>query len=190
MGAKKRGFKLKAWQAYSKSPYKFIGAMFQGPQNRLMGRNNSANQGRSMADVYGDAGGIGGPRQAGRTPGRNLPNNADNIRMEEARARKNKNQAAGMGGTHASGAALGSASNLVSGMFSDIRLKENINKIGISKSGIPIYEFNYIGDNNKYSGAMAQDLLEINPSVVNLDKKSGYYKVNYNNIDVDMRLLN
>ena len=73
--------------------------------------------------------------------------------------------------------------------FSDSRVKENIKRTDTSPSGIPIYEFNYIGDNNRYSGAMAQDLLEINPDAVSIDI-SGYYKVNYNNIDVDMHLLN
>ena len=76
-----------------------------------------------------------------------------------------------------------------SGMFSDIRLKEKIQRTGNSPSGIPIYEFNYIGDSNRYSGAMAQDLLEINPDAVSMDV-SGYYKVNYDNIDVDMHLIN
>ena len=74
-------------------------------------------------------------------------------------------------------------------MFSDIRLKEKIERTGASASGIPIYEFNYIGSNDRYSGAMAQDLLEINPDAVTMDT-SGYYKVNYNNIDVDMHLIN
>ena len=83
----------------------------------------------------------------------------------------------------------GSNSGTFSGMFSDIRLKEKIQKTGISPSGIPIYEFNYIGSNNRYSGAMAQDLLEINPGSVMMDS-SGYYKVNYNNIDVDMHQIN
>ena len=75
------------------------------------------------------------------------------------------------------------------GMFSDIRLKEKIKRTGASPSGIPIYEFNYINSNNRYSGAMAQDLLDINPSAVSLDS-SGYYKVNYDDIDVDMHLIN
>tara|TARA_R110002012_G_C11525896_1_gene599987 strand:- start:112 stop:711 length:600 start_codon:yes stop_codon:yes gene_type:complete len=78
----------------------------------------------------------------------------------------------------------------IGSLFSDARLKENINKIGNSKNGIPIYEFNYIGGSNRYSGAIAQDLLEINPSVVTMDKKSGYYKVDYSNIDVNMYILN
>jgi len=77
----------------------------------------------------------------------------------------------------------------IGNLFSDVRLKENITKTGVSKSGIPTYEFNYIGCSNRYSGAMAQDLLSINPDAVSLDS-SGYYKVNYNNIDVDMHLIN
>tara|TARA_R100001082_G_scaffold28507_2_gene14330 strand:+ start:664 stop:1950 length:1287 start_codon:yes stop_codon:yes gene_type:complete len=74
-------------------------------------------------------------------------------------------------------------------MKSDIRAKENIERIGISPSGIPIYEFNYIGDNNRYSGAMAQDLLKINPDVVSMGT-DGHYMIDYNNIDVDMHLIN
>ena len=81
------------------------------------------------------------------------------------------------------------ASSWAKKIFSDIRLKEKIERTGVSPSGIPIYEFNYIGDNNRYSGAMAQDLLEMNIDAVSMDA-SGYYKVNYNNIDVDMHLIN
>jgi len=72
-------------------------------------------------------------------------------------------------------------------LFSDIRLKEKIQRTGTSPSGIPIYEFNYIGDNNRYSGAMAQDLLSTDAVSMH---ESGYYTVNYNNIDVDMHLIN
>ena len=72
-------------------------------------------------------------------------------------------------------------------MLSDIRVKENIVKTGVSKSGIPTYEFNYIGDNNRYSGAMAQDLL--NTDAVSIHE-SGYYMVDYSKIDVDMHLIN
>ena len=70
--------------------------------------------------------------------------------------------------------------------FSDIRLKEKIQRTGTSPSGIPIYEFNYIGDNNRYSGAMAQDLLDTNAISIH---ESGYYTVDYSSIDVDMKIL-
>ena len=73
--------------------------------------------------------------------------------------------------------------------LSDIRAKEKIERTGESPSGIPTYEFNYIGENNRYSGVMAQDLLEMNIDAVSIDD-DGFYRVNYNNIDVDMRLIN
>jgi hypothetical protein len=72
------------------------------------------------------------------------------------------------------------------GMWSDKRLKENIKRTGKSPSGIPTYEFNYIGNNNRYSGAMAQDLLGTNAVSTH---ESGFYIVNYDEIDVDMKLL-
>ena len=72
--------------------------------------------------------------------------------------------------------------------MSDMRAKEKIERTGKSPSGIPIYEFNYIGGSNRYSGVMAQDLLEMNIDAVSLGE-DGYYRVNYNNIDVDMRII-
>ena len=83
----------------------------------------------------------------------------------------------------------GGITSSIGGIFSDIRLKEKIERTGKSPSGIPTYEFNYIGDNNRYSGAMAQDLLEMNIDAVSMGD-DGFYRVNYNNIDVDMRLIN
>jgi hypothetical protein len=89
------------------------------------------------------------------------------------------------------GTGLGGASMMANSMstLSDIRAKEKIERTGKSPSGIPTYEFNYIGDNNRYSGVMAQDLIEMNIDAVSMDD-SGFYTVNYNNIDVDMHLIN
>jgi len=69
---------------------------------------------------------------------------------------------------------------------SDIRLKENINKTGVSKSGIPIYTFNYKGEDQLWSGAMAQDLLNIGREDAVTTMGNGYYGVYYDMIDVDM----
>jgi len=71
-------------------------------------------------------------------------------------------------------------------VMSDVRLKENINKTGISKSGIPIYTFNYKGENKLWSGAMAQDLLSIGREDAVTIMNNGYYGVYYDKIDVDM----
>jgi hypothetical protein len=75
-------------------------------------------------------------------------------------------------------------------MGSDIRLKENISKTGVSKSGIPIYTFSYKNNNQVWSGTMAQDLLEIGRDDAVLLMDNGYYAVNYDAIDVDMELKN
>ena len=74
------------------------------------------------------------------------------------------------------------------GLLSDIRLKENINKTGVSDSGIPIYTFNYKGKDEVWSGTMAQDLINMGREDAVSTMDNGYYVVNYNVIDVDMKL--
>ena len=69
---------------------------------------------------------------------------------------------------------------------SDIRLKENITRTGISKSGIPIYTFNYKNDDQLWSGTMAQDLLELGREDAVTTMDNGYYGVYYDVIDVNM----
>jgi hypothetical protein len=80
----------------------------------------------------------------------------------------------------------GAVTSGLGAMLSDVRLKENINKTGISKSGIPIYTFNYIGKDQLWSGTMAQDLLSMGRGDAVTVTDSGYYAVHYNMIDVDM----
>ena len=84
-------------------------------------------------------------------------------------------------------------SGLVTGglsLLSDIRLKENIKKTGISKSGIPIYTFNYKGEKEVWSGTMAQDLINIGREDAVVITDSGYYAVYYDMLDVNMELKN
>ena len=89
-------------------------------------------------------------------------------------------------------ALLGAAGSLGSAgikLFSDITLKENIRQTGISPSGIVIYEFDYKDKSHgqfRYSGVMAQDLLETHPSAV-IQEKDGTLKVDYSQIDVNFR---
>lgn len=68
---------------------------------------------------------------------------------------------------------------------SDIRLKENIVKVGRSPSGLNIYEWNYIWGSPRYSGVMAQEIINIVPEAV-VTMPNGYLGVNYAKIDVDM----
>lgn len=48
----------------------------------------------------------------------------------------------------------------------DKRLKENIKYLGDTPTGIKMYSFNYINDNETYIGPMAQEVQETNPELV------------------------
>ena len=82
-----------------------------------------------------------------------------------------------------SGLSIGASIATISS--SDIKVKENINKVGKSPQGYSIYEFNYIGDATRYRGVMAQDVVKIHPMAVEV-MSSGYLGVNYDLIDVNM----
>lgn len=74
--------------------------------------------------------------------------------------------------------ALGGLFGAGMSLFSDRRLKENIERIGKTDSGVPVYKFNYIGSPTTHVGYMAQDLLELQPEAVMKDA-DGYYRVRY-----------
>jgi len=73
------------------------------------------------------------------------------------------------------------------GVASDIKLKENIEEVGISPQGYKIYEFNYKGGDVRFRGAMAQDVLQKNPMAVGIDQN--YLTVDYSKIDVNMEVV-
>lgn len=62
--------------------------------------------------------------------------------------------------------------------FSDERLKENVEEIGETHDGKPLYSYNYIGDDAPRIGLMAQDLLRDDPESVHVHP-SGYLMVDY-----------
>ena len=63
---------------------------------------------------------------------------------------------------------------------SDIRLKENINLIGKSPSGINIYQFNYINKPGLFIGVMAHEV-----PWASIKGNDGYLSVDYSKLDVD-----
>ncbi len=70
---------------------------------------------------------------------------------------------------------------------SDIKLKENVEQVGVSPQGYKIYEFNYIGQDVRFRGAMAQDVLQKNPMAVGIDQN--HLTVDYSQIDVPMEVV-
>ena len=69
-------------------------------------------------------------------------------------------------------------------LMSDIHLKENVKHVGEEK-GHKIYEFNYLDDDIKYRGVMAQDIIETNPEAIQY-MPSGYMAVNYDALGLKM----
>jgi len=70
---------------------------------------------------------------------------------------------------------------------SDIRMKEDIEQVGVSPDGHKIYEFNYIGKSTRYRGVMAHEVAKIDPMAVGI--RDGYLAVNYGKIDVNMEVI-
>ena len=84
--------------------------------------------------------------------------------------------------------------NLPGGVFmnaSDIKLKTNINKIGVSNNGINIYEFRFINQpNDLYQGVIAQELIGTEFESATRIESDGYYHVDYSKLDVEFKKIN
>ncbi len=73
---------------------------------------------------------------------------------------------------------------------SDASLKQNIEKVDESPSGINIYEFEYKKNPGvKHRGVLAQEILESHPDAVRADA-DGVLLVNYDAIDVNFQRVN
>lgn len=79
---------------------------------------------------------------------------------------------------------LSGGGNTLGGGISDKRLKRNYHIIGKSKSGINIYQFQYLWSDDIYVGAMAQE----NPQA-SFDMGNGFLAIDYNKIDVQFKQL-
>lgn len=64
---------------------------------------------------------------------------------------------------------------------SDRRLKEDIERIGETDGGAPLYRFRYKSGGPIHIGVMAQDLLDSQPEAVVMED-DGYYAVNYSRV--------
>jgi hypothetical protein len=81
------------------------------------------------------------------------------------------------------GAVLGAGATI----FSDRRLKENIELVGRDeRTMLPLYEFEYInGSGRRFLGVMAQDVLESHPDMV-FTMPDGFMAVNYAGLGLEM----
>lgn len=90
----------------------------------------------------------------------------------------------GSSGLGEAGSFLGGAA-AVRKAFSDRRLKENIVHVGHGPYGLPVYEFNYIGQAQRYRGVMADEVEQVMPEAVVVGD-DGFKQVNYGMLGMQM----
>lgn len=76
------------------------------------------------------------------------------------------------------GSLIGGGISLAGSLFSDERLKENIQKVGTLDNGLNVYVFNYLGSDVPQIGLIAQEVEKVRPKAVKATE-SGYLAVNY-----------
>jgi hypothetical protein len=87
----------------------------------------------------------------------------------------------------AGGSLIDKGISAIGSLFSDIRMKEKINLIGKTLSGINLYEFEYkpefkeIAGEGKFVGVMAQEVEKVIPEAV-IETSIGYKAVDYSKI--------
>jgi endosialidase-like protein len=68
---------------------------------------------------------------------------------------------------------------------SDVRLKTDIEQVGTTVYGLPLYHFRYKTGPERFEGVMAQDVLEVMPDAV-VRGEDGYYRVKYAELGIRM----
>jgi len=70
---------------------------------------------------------------------------------------------------------------ILTSLFSDRRLKQDIERVGTLDNGLPVYSYRYIGDDVTQIGLMADEVQQVNPEAVHEDElPSGtYLRVDY-----------
>ena len=74
------------------------------------------------------------------------------------------------------------------GAPSDIRLKHDLQLVGTTVYGLPLYDFQYNGQQGTYEGVMAQDVLKVKPEAVTTGA-DGYYRVNYRMLGLKLKRI-
>lgn len=75
------------------------------------------------------------------------------------------NSQSALGGLFGLAGSLGGAA-IKAGAFSDVRVKENISRVGTLDNGLPVYAYNYVWGGPTHIGVMAQDVERVNPEAV------------------------
>jgi hypothetical protein len=81
---------------------------------------------------------------------------------------------------------LGSLNVDLGVIFSDIRLKRDIARVGTLDNGLPLYRYKYNWSDQVYVGVMAQEAADVAPDAV-VKGDDGYLRVNYARLGTGMK---
>ena len=86
------------------------------------------------------------------------------------------------------GGLLGGAAAAKTAFFgSDRRIKENIEEVGVDqRTALTLYHFNYIGDDRRYEGVMADEVELVYPDAV-VETEHGYKAVRYDLLNIEFK---
>lgn len=76
---------------------------------------------------------------------------------------------------------IGKAVQIGATVFSDLRLKEDIRRVGQTDGGLPVYTYRYKGDEAVHMGVMAQEVAEAQPEALG-PVIQGFATVNYSEV--------
>ena len=85
------------------------------------------------------------------------------------------------------GAVAGASSDNGGGLYSDLRLKQDVRPVETLPNGLQLYSFRYWNDDRTFVSVMAQDLLEDERfSHAVIEDESGYYMVDLGALGLDV----
>jgi len=85
------------------------------------------------------------------------------------------------------GAVAGASSDNGGGLYSDLRLKQDVRPVETLPNGLQLYSFRYWNDDRTFVSVMAQDLLEDERfSHAVIEDESGYYMVDLGALSLDV----
>lgn len=146
-----------------------------GNNNTMTQAGNTIDLGNNIANIFGNQGNI---RSSGIMGMQNIKNQAVQSGTNAIMGGLYGGGfgSGGAGGAAGAGGAGGGSSALMSGLMSglmmlcDERTKENIEHVGETDDGIPLYKFNYVGDKQVVIGPMAQEVEQFKPWAVVTDR--------------------
>jgi hypothetical protein len=159
--------------------FNLAGQFYTAPGLQLLGSQPLSYQvGNQMMGLGLDAIGAGKPQlfDVGSALNLGAAQRQNIVNAQAANAQAQASYSSGLfGGLGALGG--GAAMGLGTFMASDRRLKTDIEKVGKTDAGLPIYTYKYKGDNKTQMGVMAQDVEKKTPKAVK--EVGGFKAVNY-----------